>query len=74
MLLIDSSEAIDDIRIKFSSCWSVLGELGADKSNVLVVLTKYENNIHPEKIIEIEKDLEFFDSHSYIFQRRLWDP
>jgi GTP-binding protein HflX len=61
LLLIDSSEAIEDIRIKYSSCWSVLGELGVDKSKVLVVLTKYDNNIHPKKIKEIEKDLELFD-------------
>jgi GTPase len=26
-----------------------------------VVLTKYDNNIHPEKIKEIENDLELFD-------------
>jgi GTPase len=74
LLLIDSSEAIEDIRIKYLSCWSVLGELGVDKSKVQVVLTKNDNNIHPEKIKEIEKDLEFFDSHGYIFQRKLWDP
>jgi GTP-binding protein HflX len=61
LLLIDSSEAVEDIRTKYSSCWSVLGELGVDKSKVLVVLTKYDNNIHPEKIKEIEKDLELFD-------------
>ena len=61
MLLIDSSEAIEYIRTKYSSCWSVLGELGVDKSKVLVVLTKYDNNIHPEKIKDIEKDLELFD-------------
>jgi 50S ribosomal subunit-associated GTPase HflX len=40
---------------------NVLGELGVDKSKVLVVLTKYDNNIHPKKIKEIEKDLELFD-------------
>jgi GTP-binding protein HflX len=59
LLLIDSSEAIEDIRIKYSSCWRVLGELGVDKSKVLVVLTKYDNNIHPEKIKEIERTWSF---------------
>jgi GTP-binding protein HflX len=62
LLLIDSSETIEDIRIKYSSCWSVLGELGVDKSKVLVILTKYDDeNMHSEKIREIEKDLELFD-------------
>src|SRR5919198_665704 len=59
LLLIDSSEAIEDIRIKYSSCWRVLEELGVDKSKVHVILTKYDDeNMHSEKIKEIANNLE----------------
>jgi GTP-binding protein HflX len=59
LLLIDSSETIEDIRIKYWSCWNVLEELKVDKSRVLVILTKYDDeNMHSEKIREIVKDLE----------------
>jgi GTP-binding protein HflX len=62
LLLIDSSETIEDIRIKYSSCWNVLEELKVDKSRVLVILTKYDDeNMHSEKIREIAKDLELSD-------------
>jgi GTPase len=44
LLLIDVSEKIEDIRIKYGSCWDVLEELKVDKSKVLVVLSKYDNN------------------------------
>ena len=59
LLLIDSSEKIEDIRIKYSSCWNVLDELKVDKSKVLVILTKYDNNnMHSKKIEEIANDLQ----------------
>ena len=59
LLLIDSSEETQDIRMKYASCWSVLGELGVDKSKVCVILTKYdEKNRRPEKIKEIANNLE----------------
>ncbi|MDQ3840656.1 MAG: GTPase HflX [Thermoproteota archaeon] len=59
LLLIDSSETMEDIRIKYGSCWSILEELKVDKSKVLVILTKYDDeNMHSEKIREIAKDLE----------------
>jgi GTPase len=62
LLLIDSSEVMEDIRIKYSSCWRVLQELEVNKSRVLVVLTKYDDdNIHSEKIEEIAKNLELFN-------------
>jgi GTPase len=62
LLLIDSSEAMEDIRIKYSSCWKVLQELEVNKSKVLVVLTKYDDdNIHSEKKEEIAKTLELFN-------------
>src|ERR687895_707793 len=59
LLLIDSSETIEDIRVKYSSCWNVLDELKVDKSKVLVILTKYDNNnMHSKKIEEIANDLQ----------------
>jgi GTPase len=62
LLLIDSSEEIEDIRIKYSSCWTVLGELGVDRSKVRVILTKYDDkNMHSEKIKEIANSLELSD-------------
>ena len=62
LLLIDSSEELQDIRMKYSSCWTVLGELSVDKSKVCVVLTKYDDrNMHSEKIKEIANNLELSD-------------
>jgi GTPase len=57
LLLIDSSEKIEEIRIKYSSCWDVLDELKVYKSKVFVVLTKCDKT-PLEKIEEITKDLE----------------
>ncbi|HZB16844.1 MAG TPA: GTPase HflX, partial [Nitrososphaeraceae archaeon] len=54
LLLIDSSEEVQDIRMKYSSCWTVLGELGVDRSKVCVILTKFDDkNMRSEKIKEI---------------------
>jgi GTPase len=59
LLLIDSSEEMQDIGMKYSSCWTVLGELDVDKSKVYVVLTKYDDkNMQSEKIKEIANNLE----------------
>ena len=59
LLLIDSSEEVQDITMKYSSCWTVLGELGVDRSKVCVILTKYDDkNMHSEKIKEIANNLE----------------
>jgi GTPase len=43
LLLIDMSEKIEDIRIKYKSCWNVLDELKVDKSKVFVILNKFDN-------------------------------
>ena len=54
LLLIDSSEAIEDIRIKYSSCWNVLEELKVDKPKVCVILTKHDDeNMDSDKIKKI---------------------
>lgn len=53
LLLIDCSEdEIEDIRIKYSSCWDVLDDLKVDRSKVFVILSK-SDNIHSERIDEI---------------------
>jgi GTP-binding protein HflX len=57
LLLIDCSERIDDIRVKYYYCWKVLEELKVDKSKVLVVLTKADNT-DLKTIDDIVKDLQ----------------
>ena len=57
LLLIDCFEALQDIKIKYSSCWQVLEELKVDRAKVLVVLTKYDNSTDAQKIDEIIKEL-----------------
>jgi GTP-binding protein HflX len=58
LLLIDCSERIQDIRIKYSSCWDILDELRVDKSKVFVILSKCDNNVEQKKIDEIAADLQ----------------
>src|SRR5215212_3156456 len=73
LLLIDSSETIEDIRVKYWSCWNVLGELEVDKSKVLVILTKYDDeNMHSEKIREITTDLELFPNPMVISSKGVY--
>lgn len=57
LLLIDCFEALQDIKIKYSSCWQVLEELKVDRAKVFVVLTKYDNSTDAQKIHEIIKEL-----------------
>ena len=42
LLLVDMSDKIEDIIIKYESCWDVLDELKVEKSKVLVILTKFD--------------------------------
>ena len=56
LLLIDSSEGIEDIRIKYSNCLQILEELDVDKSKLFTVLTKVDK-IDPRMINEIVGDL-----------------
>ncbi|MGE0243500.1 MAG: GTPase HflX [Nitrososphaeraceae archaeon] len=42
LLLIDSSEKIDNIRIKYSNCLQILEELKVDKSKLFLILTKVD--------------------------------
>jgi GTP-binding protein HflX len=50
LLLIDMSEKIEDIRIKYESCWDVLDDLKVDKSKVFVILTKFDSVTDSEQM------------------------
>lgn len=52
LLLIDASEGLREIRIKYAACKSVLEELKADGSKVLVVFTKYDRLANPEETMK----------------------
>jgi GTPase len=59
LLLIDMSEKIEDIRIKYESCWDVLDELKVDKSKVFVILTKFDSITDSEQTkSDIANDLQ----------------
>jgi GTP-binding protein HflX len=57
LLLIDASEKMEDIRIKYNSCGQVLDELQVDRSKVLVILTKTDNLPKERGIEQIADDL-----------------
>ena len=57
LLLVDASEEIENIDIKYSSCWDVLDELKVDKTKVLVVLTKHDS-VGVQKTHEIMQRLQ----------------
>jgi GTP-binding protein HflX len=58
LLLIDMSEKIEDIRIKYESCWDVLDELKVDKSKVFVILSKLDCIMDSEQMkTDIANDL-----------------
>jgi GTP-binding protein HflX len=52
LLLVDSSEELEDMHIKYSSCWDVLDELKVDRAKVVVVLTKHDI-VDEQKVHEI---------------------
>jgi GTP-binding protein HflX len=57
LLLVDASEDLQKIDIKYSSCWDVLDELQVDRSKVIVVLTKYDA-VDLQKVDEIVQRLQ----------------
>ena len=73
LLLIDASEKIEDIRIKYASCWDVLDDLKVDKSKVFVILSKCDSIQVPEKIERNCKGFKDIKSNSYIIQDRIWN-
>jgi GTP-binding protein HflX len=60
LLLVDSSEGLENIDIKYSSCWDVMKELQVDSAKVLVVLTKHDA-VDEQKMQEIVKHLQLED-------------
>ena len=56
LLLIDSSQPVNEIRIKYSSCWQILDELRVDREKVFVIFTKCDN-AEQMRIQEIATDL-----------------
>jgi GTP-binding protein HflX len=42
LLLIDVSQSLDEIRVKYSSCWQILDELKVDRGKVFVIFTKHD--------------------------------
>jgi GTPase len=52
LLLVDASEDLQNISIKYSSCWDVLNELKVYKDKVFVVLTKHDR-LEAQQMYEI---------------------
>jgi|SRR5215467_11801617 len=50
LLLIDMSDKIEDIGIKYESCWNVLDELKVDKTKVFVILTRFDCITYSEQM------------------------
>lgn len=57
LLLLDSSEEIEDMRIKYLNCLQILEELNVDKSKLVTVFTKVDK-IDTRIISEIVRKLE----------------
>ncbi|AFU56988.1 putative GTP-binding protein [Candidatus Nitrososphaera gargensis Ga9.2] len=57
LLLVDASEDVQNIDIKYSSCWDVLDELKVDHAKVLVVLTK-QDAVDAQKMQEVMQQLQ----------------
>jgi GTP-binding protein HflX len=56
LLLIDSSQPVDEIRIKYLSCWQILDELKVNRDKVLIIFTKNDNT-ELARLREIALDL-----------------
>ncbi len=60
LLLVDSSEDLQNIDMKYSSCWDVLKELHVDSAKVLIVMTKHDV-VDAQKMNEIVQHLKLAD-------------
>lgn len=60
LLLLDSSEELENIEVKYSSCWDVLRELHVDSGKVIIVLTKHDA-ADTQKMYEIVQHLQLGD-------------
>jgi GTP-binding protein HflX len=57
LLLIDASEDMQSIRIKYATCMQILKELKVDMTKVQVVFTKYDKVGSEEALSRIESEL-----------------
>ena len=75
LLLIDCSEKIEDMRIKYSSCWNVLEELKVDKSKVFVILSKVDKvtSITMKEIFDHLNITAVDERINHIIQNRIWN-
>ena len=55
LLLLDASEDIQEIRIKYAACWQILEELKVDRSKVLVIFTKFDRLQPSEAEVTVEQ-------------------
>ena len=56
LLLIDASQRIEEIRIKYSSCLQILNELNVDQQKLVVIFTKCDKSM-PDRSNEIVSEL-----------------
>jgi GTP-binding protein HflX len=63
LLLIDSSEKIEDISIKYLNCLQILEELNTDKSKLFIILTKVDK-IDTRIINEIAANLNITNNNN----------
>lgn len=71
LLLLDSSEEIEDMRIKYLNCLQILEELNVDKSKLVTVFTKVDK-IDTRVISEIVRKLEISKNNSSINNNIIW--
>jgi GTP-binding protein HflX len=57
LLLIDASEDMQSIRIKYMTCMQILEELKVDKSKILLIFTKYDKVGSEDAISQIADSL-----------------
>lgn len=71
LLLLDSSEEIEDMRIKYLNCLQILEELNVDKSKLVTVFTKVDK-IDTRIISEIVRKLEISKNNNSNNNNIIW--
>jgi GTP-binding protein HflX len=66
LLLIDASEDIQEIRIKYTACWQILEELKVDRSKVLVIFTKFDRLPASEAEATVEQIAKYLETPNQI--------
>lgn len=57
LLLVDSSQSLDDFQIKYYSCWQILKELDVNETKVIPVFTKFDKTSSEQ----IQKIIGYFE-------------